>query len=79
MPRLDYKTCRHCGRPTSEVGPLSWTRQCERCAVARLTANNLELHDHRGPWFDHWRRSMALSVGAYLGEDVERALADGHE
>lgn len=29
-----------------------------------------DLHYHRGPWFEHWRRQMALSVGALLVDDL---------
>ena len=30
----------------------------------------MQLHTHDGPWFDHWRRAMAASVGGVLIDDV---------
>ncbi len=70
MPRADYKTCKACGRHANEVGPLSWTRLCAECGAARLHANIDGIHEHDGPAFLRWRRSIAASVGAVLVDDL---------
>lgn len=63
LPDLRRKTCKGgCGRTTDEVGPLSWEGLCPDCGDARRVANIRDLMDHSGPWFDHWRRSMAATV-----------------
>ena len=66
MPRLDYKTCKGCGKPSSVVGTLSHTRLCITCAVAREEANNFGISRKSGPAFRTWRRQMAACVGAVL-------------
>lgn len=69
MPRLDYKTCKVCGRHASEVGPLSHTRLCAEHSRARLTAAIVEQVEHDGPVFQHWRRRIAASVGGVILDD----------
>jgi hypothetical protein len=32
--------------------------------------HNAQLALHSGPWFDHWRRRMAASVGAVLMDET---------
>lgn len=74
MPRIDLKTCRHCGRHSDECGAISHTRSCADCARARLYENMDGIHLHTGPAMLRWRRSVAASVGAVLLDDLE-ALA----
>lgn len=71
MPHPDYRTCRACGRRQPEPGQLSWTRLCEECGPQIQTAHNLQLHVHRGPWFEQWRHRVAASVGAVLIDNTE--------
>ena len=66
MPRPDYKTCKECGGHTSAVGPLSHTRLCRSCSIAREEQNFDGLKTHTGAAFLHWRRRIAASVGAGL-------------
>jgi hypothetical protein len=73
MPREDYRICKRCNRPASEVGALSHTRLCVGCGDERRDANNLGLHYKHGPAFAHWRRSMAACVGGVLLDDVRRS------
>jgi hypothetical protein len=70
MPRLDYKTCRVCGKHADEVGELSHTRLCIPCGQSNLRAAVLEQKNHNGPTFQHWRRRIAASVGASILDDV---------
>ena len=70
MPRRDYKRCRYCGRPTSEVGALSHTRQCQDCWNYRRAENIRQLLDHKGPMFQHWRRKHITAAGGILPEDL---------
>ena len=71
MPRLDYKTCRACGRHTSEVGLLSHTRLCNGCAHRRFRANAIQISLGAGPWHDYRRAQIAASVGAVILDDVK--------
>lgn len=41
-----------------------------------MVSNILELHEHSGPAFLRWRRSVAASVGAVLWEDLEDERED---
>jgi hypothetical protein len=60
MPRLDYKTCRHCGRHADEVGALSRHRKCSECAAARLDANNRQISERDGVWYLHQQRRQLM-------------------
>ncbi len=68
MPRLDYKTCRECGRLADEAGVMSHTRLCPDCSKRLKIEVVTQLHEHRGPWFEHWRVRIAASVGATIPE-----------
>lgn len=70
MPRLAFKTCKSCGRHTTEVGPLSWTRLCGDCGPARHVANNDQIHEQSGPFYDHWRRRSYMAARRLLLDDV---------
>ena len=70
MARIDYKTCKACGKHASEVGPLSHTRLCGPCGIDRETRNIVELAEHNGPYFQYWRARIAASVGAVLLDDL---------
>jgi len=70
MPRLDYKTCKHCGRAAAEVGALSHTRLCAECWEQRKRENNLSLVAKRGAPFRYWRQQVAASVGGVLLDDL---------
>jgi len=74
MGRVDYKTCRECGRHADDVGELSHTRLCVECGRARLRDAVIEQVEHRGPTFEYWRTRIAASVGAVL-LDAERSNA----
>jgi hypothetical protein len=70
MPRLDYKTCKGCGRPSTEVGTLSHSRLCITCAVDREESNNFGISRKSGPEFHRWRQQMAACVGGVLLDDA---------
>jgi hypothetical protein len=76
MPRSDYRICRECGRHADECGPLSHTRLCGDCGVARLAASVVEQVEHDGPIFQHWRARIAASVGAVIDHGTGKAGAD---
>lgn len=36
-----------------------------------MIVNRRQLREHAGPWFHHWRRGVAASVGALLVDELE--------
>lgn len=67
MPRgIPRDECRVCERSTDEVGPLSARGKCAGCGDRRLLENNAAMRDHRGPYFDHWRRRSLAALGVIL-------------
>lgn len=70
MPRLAYKTCKGCDRPTSEVGDLSWTRLCYSCGKQRQQDNYDQLKAHSGPFAAHHRRQCVAAWGGVLLDDL---------
>lgn len=67
---MAYTTCKGCGKPSSEVGALSWTRLCIACSKATLESNVDQMVAREGPNFNRWRRAMAACVGGVLLDDV---------
>jgi predicted nucleic acid-binding Zn-ribbon protein len=65
------KTCKLCGREYDEAGHLSARYKCLECSMRRFNSNWQQLHAHSGPYFDHWRRRVAASVGAMLVDEAE--------
>lgn len=59
-------SCRVCHKTRLEVGPLSARGKCSRCGLERSADEQLQLAEHRGPYFEHWRERMAASVGGVL-------------
>jgi len=79
MPRSDYKTCKGCGKPSSEVGDLSYTRLCAACGHARLEENIVGIATHSGPAFLRYRRAMVAAFGGVLLDDwPDDAQTGGH-
>ena len=70
MARNSYRHCRFCGGHESEVGPISWRGYCKPHGVMIRDKANDDMHYHQGPYFDHWRRRMAASVGGVLVDDI---------
>lgn len=68
-----HKTfCRVCGEHRDVVGPMSARGKCDGCGAAHFRENYRQLHAHAGPWFEHWRRAVAASVGAVLIDELEQ-------
>jgi len=63
-----------CGGQPHEVGPISGSGLCAEHALERFTDNLVQLVEHDGPRFEHWRKQLAKSVGFGLA-DEESATA----
>ena len=63
-------SCRRCGKHRSEVGLISWYGYCGTCGPEVRNQANDDMHYHRGPVFEHWRRRGAASYGAILVDDL---------
>jgi hypothetical protein len=74
MPRLAFRHCKNCDRPTSETGPLSWTRLCIDCAIELHIANTDQLRAKEGEYFEHWARRSYMAARKTL-LDAERQSA----
>jgi hypothetical protein len=73
MPKGYPRTsCKHCGRPVSECGPLSKRGLCAEDSEARMNANLVSLVAHSGPYFDHWRNRSLAALGVFVVDDAER-------
>ena len=46
---------------------------CQPCWSGNQTQNLMQLAHNRGPYFDHWRKQMAASVGGILLDDSQKA------
>jgi hypothetical protein len=51
------------------VGSLSARGKCQSCGADHSIENATQLHEHRGPYFEHWRVRVAASVGGVLLDD----------
>lgn len=61
-------TCKVCGAHFESVGTISQTGLCPEHSLERMVDNLVQLKQHSGPRFDHWRRRIAASVGASIPE-----------
>lgn len=68
-PGYRYHRCKLCGGHESEVGTISRRAKCELCATSRVVMNDLELHEKRGPFYDHWRARCLAAFGVGIFED----------
>lgn len=50
---------------------MSARYKCRECGIGHCVDNAVELNAHRGPYFEHWRRRVAASVGALLVDETE--------
>lgn len=62
-------SCKRCGAHKSQVGAISWEGYCIACGIFVRDKANDDLHYHRGPTFEKWRRAMAACVGGQLLDD----------
>jgi hypothetical protein len=62
--------CRSCGRRRKPDERFSARGKCRDCGLDRCVDNALQLHEHDGPHFDHWRRQCAAAFGAVLLDDA---------
>jgi len=66
--RLRYRSCKVCGAQYPHVY-ISASGLCPDHSRMRAEANNRQLHEHAGPYFDHWReRCLAAFGGVALDE-----------
>lgn len=61
--------CRVCGTPATELEPISAQGYCLEHGLQRMNENNVQLAEHRGPWFEHWRRRSLAALGVRLIDD----------
>jgi hypothetical protein len=70
--------CKVCGKPREPGEILSARGKHRACGNARFKANAIQLHQHDGPFFDHWRRQClaAFGVVALDADDNATQTAD---
>lgn len=55
------------------VGEMSARGLCRTCSLSNEAENIVQLAHHSGPYFHHWRRQLAASVGGVLLDDERRS------
>lgn len=75
MPDPRRRSCKVCDRHESEVGPISWRGKCGDCGPRLAVEAYEDLHHHRGPVFERWRRQTVAAYGGILLEDLEALAA----
>ena len=78
--------CKVCGGHRDDVGPLSARYKCAGCGKRREQENLDQLKQHRGPYFEGWRRALFMTFLASLAADglvteeqQQRAIDDFNE
>lgn len=64
------RNCKICGRLREPDERFSARGKCPACGLGHCVDNAIQLHEHDGPWFEHWRRKVAASVGAVLLDEL---------
>jgi hypothetical protein len=57
------RTCRACGRARKDGETFTARGNHLECGLARKQANDIQLHQHSGPFFDHWRARSLAALG----------------
>lgn len=65
--------CYDCGVTVEQVGRISAKGRCYDCGQARLNANNDQLIEHAGPWFEHWRQRTLAAFGVFVVDSEDEA------
>lgn len=73
MGRPTRVTCKKCGESVELVGRLTDSYQCMACGERDQIDNRRQLIAHDGPWFQHWRRQLAASLGATIAPPRDTA------
>lgn len=68
-PQWHRGSCKVCERTAAEVGDISGTGLCREHSEERKNANNVQISEHRGPYFDNWRRRSVAAFGGILLDD----------
>jgi hypothetical protein len=71
MPQRTRASCKNCGGHRDDVGLMSWEGFCGDCGPKLRDKANDEMHYHRGPAFEVWRRAMAACVGGVLLDGLD--------
>lgn len=69
MPQWHRTSCKDCGTRDEHGGGISGSGYCLTCAQRRKQANIDQLIEHRGPYFDHWRRQCLAAFGGIPMEE----------
>lgn len=65
--------CKVCQKPVANRSELSKRGKCIDCAEWLMEQSQRGINAHNGPYFLHWRRQMAASVGGRLLDDLAAA------
>jgi hypothetical protein len=60
-----------CGKPHTEVGPISWNGNCLTCALALQEENSLGIAEKRGYAFKRQLKGMQRYIDDALNPDTE--------
>lgn len=65
-------SCRICGASYPYVS-ISARGLCPDHTRMRAEANNRQLHEHEGPYFEHWRRRCLAAFGGVALDEVRES------
>lgn len=71
MPKgYPHTACRNCGKPVAARIELSRTGLCINCGPLIQAEATMQLVEHNGPWFDHWRARCLAAFGINLTDQT---------
>ena len=68
--------CKRCGAPGRRGKELSRTGYCRNCGPAVSLEVEMQLHEHRGEYFQRWRLGQVMSAGGLLPEQFAALLEE---
>lgn len=75
MPDRRRANCQGCGKPSSEVGLISWDGNCLPCGLVALESNIVGMATKTGEPWEKWRHAMAACVGGVIPARQDTAAA----
>ena len=56
-------SCKRCGKLRNPDERFSVRGRCQACGEEPMVANANQLREHRGEFFDHWRKRCLAAFG----------------
>lgn len=69
--------CKTCGKPRKQGEMFTARGNHIACGDALMRTNAIQLHQHNGPFFDHWRKRCLAAFGVTVLDETATPAQTG--